>query len=103
MSDLVRDQYERFPYPPAPWMALPRRGQGEALRLENAGIDHAGKRILVAGAGTLEGLVAAEMHPRAREIVAVDLSESSLQAMRKRIILRRVARPFSRKLPPIRA
>lgn len=104
----IQRQYERFPYPPIPWLALPRRGEGRNLRYEfgtylafGAESSHADARILVAGAGTFEALVIAQAHPLAREIVAVDLSETSLGILKKRIGLYRIARPFS-KLPPIR-
>lgn len=111
----VRDQYEKFPYPPIPAFALPRRGQGEELRYElgaemaagraSGGVDiepviqpepHDGKRILVAGCGSIEALVVAQAHPRAAEVVAVDLSRASIRRLRLR---RRLA--ISRKLPPM--
>ncbi|MCM2324218.1 MAG: class I SAM-dependent methyltransferase [Oligoflexia bacterium] len=99
----VRDQYERFPYPPIPALALPRRGQGAELSYETgtrlchgAERSHAGIRILVAGAGAFETLVVAQAHPRAAEIVAVDLSAASLARTRWRLRLLRLARPFAR-------
>ncbi len=110
---VVRDFYNRFPYPPIPAMALPRRGQGKPLAFEVgaqlAGLakqSHDDCRILVAGAGTLEGLVVAEVHPRARQIVAVDISEHSLQRLRRRIRLARIRNTvyglgLFRRLPPI--
>ncbi|MCM2277943.1 MAG: class I SAM-dependent methyltransferase [Oligoflexia bacterium] len=108
----LREQYERFPYPPIPALALPRRGQGEGLRFELGAQlvrngyaetlrDHRGIRILVAGAGTFETLVVAQTHPRAAELVAVDLSGSSLAKTRARLRLHRLARPFTR-LPCVR-
>jgi SAM-dependent methyltransferase len=106
--DPVRAQYERFPYPPVPWMALPRRGEGARLAFERGfrlayGEEqaHDGIRILVAGAGTIEPLVVAQAHPRARELVAVDVSQASLRTLGRRAALRRVARPFSAH-PPMR-
>ena len=88
----VRNQYEKFPYPPLHWAALPRKNQGANLAFElgarlagEQAPDHRGKRILVAGAGTIEALVVATQHPGAREIVAVDLSAASLSLLRKRI------------------
>lgn len=61
------------------------------LRLSGDGL-----RILVAGCGTFEPLVVAQMHPSAREIVAVDLSARSIEVLRARLRWARVARPFSR-------
>ncbi len=90
----LKEQYERFPYPPISSLALPKRGQGEKLRVEHA------KRILVAGCGTLEALVVAQAHPRAHGIIAVDLSERSLAVLQNRIRLFKLARPLA-KLPPI--
>lgn len=94
----VKQQYERFPYPPVSALALPRRDQGEGLSYERAvGLareagkkplqrqTHQGIRILVAGAGTLEALVVAQQHPKAREVVALDLSHKSLARLRKRV------------------
>lgn len=102
----VREQYNRFPYPPVPWLAIPRRGEGQGLRFElgtrlafGASHSHAGIRILVAGAGTLEALVVAQTHPLAREVVAVDLSRASLRRLRSRLRVHRFARPFSRLAP----
>ncbi len=94
----VRQQYERFPYPPINALALPRRDQGKALQYERAvelardkhlpkimPDNHLGIRILVAGCGTLEALVVAQMHPRAKEIVALDLSHRSITRLQRRI------------------
>lgn len=104
----VKQQYERFPYPPIPSLALPRRDQGAGLRYECAVAlapeltppHHHGLRILVAGAGTLEPLVVAQQHPRAAEIVAVDLSRRSLAQLQRRITLARLLR--GGRLPPVR-
>jgi SAM-dependent methyltransferase len=92
----LRQQYEQFPYPPIPAFALPRRGQGDALRLSTNP-----SRILVIGGGTFEPLVVAQAHPEAKEIVCIDLSERSAKILRRRIRLYKIARPFS-KLPKIR-
>jgi len=94
----VRQQYQRFPYPPISALALPRRGQGQALQYERAvelardkqlsaitPADHHDIRILVVGCGTLEALVVAQAHPQAREIVALDLSQRSLASLRRRL------------------
>lgn len=102
MTDPVRAQYERFPYPPVSALALPRRGQGAGLAYElgrglavaqgyDAPADHAGMRILVAGAGTLEALVVAQVHPRAAEVVAVDFSAASIARLRRRAALTRLS------------
>ncbi len=98
----VKQQYERFPYPPVSALALPRRDQGQGLRYEcavelaaGAGLAaiepmaHKGLRILVVGAGTLEPLVVAQQHPQATEIVAVDLSRRSLSMLWRRSLLGR--------------
>jgi SAM-dependent methyltransferase len=89
-------QYERFPYPPIPFFALPRRGQGESLKLSTYP-----DRILVIGSGTFEPLLVAQSHPQAKEVVCIDLSEHSLEILRRRIRLFKIARPFV-KLPTIR-
>ena len=98
MIESVRDQYERYPYPPIGLLALPRRGQGTSLSYElgmqllsnKKPASHRGKRILVAGAGTLEALIVAQAHPLAREVVAVDLSGSAISRLRARTALARV-------------
>ncbi|HLD99839.1 MAG TPA: class I SAM-dependent methyltransferase [Bdellovibrionota bacterium] len=104
----LRAQYEKFPYPPIPIFALPKRGQGRELSYEEgtrlafgAPRPHTGIRILVAGAGTLEPLVVAQAHPEAREVVAVDFSARSLARLRFRFRLARVTR-FISSWPPIR-
>ena len=115
--ETVKAQYERYPYPPVPFLALPKRGQGLSLAYEagmaKAGVKgdilHRNKRILVAGAGTLEALVVAQMHPHAKEVVAVDLSVKSIKSSQRRVAWSRVNDIFrlrwSKKLgrlPPIR-
>jgi 2-polyprenyl-3-methyl-5-hydroxy-6-metoxy-1,4-benzoquinol methylase len=109
----VRAQYERFPYPPVPALALPRRGQAGPLSWERgaelAGREragHEGLRILVARCGTLEPLVVAQAHPRAAEIVAVDISESSISRLRTRTALARISNAvlgfgFRPRIPPM--
>lgn len=113
----VQDQYEAFPYPPVPALALPLPSQGRRLAYETGrslaearGLpalapDKDGLRLLVVGCGTLEAVVIAEAHPRAREIVAVDLSARSLAILRRRLTLARLVRwlPWRwRRLPPVR-
>lgn len=102
----VQRQYERFPYPPIPWMALPR-GPAPRLSLEHGhrllGLTTplpTAPRILVAGSGTLEALVCARSNPRAAEIIAVDVSRASLRRLGRRVRFHRFARPW-RRLPPI--
>ena len=92
----VRQHYERFPYPPIPSAALPRRGQGASLGWEYAseranGQASAGRgrRVLVVGAGTLEALVVGLANPRAEEVVALDLSARSLARLKRRVALAR--------------
>lgn len=103
----VREQYERFPYPPVPRFALPRPGQGEVLSYERGteltlgkSKEHRGIRILVAGCGTLEAAVIAQTHPDADEIVAVDLSAKSIFLLKQRLFLglfrARLTSPFRR-------
>jgi SAM-dependent methyltransferase len=94
-------------------MALPVREQEESLAFETGTKlafgklrSHDGKRILVAGCGTLEPLVVAQTHPRAREIVAVDLSDVSLKLLKKRLRFAKtrdfILNPLSsRRLPPV--
>ncbi len=108
----VKNQYERFPYPPIPVIALPDRDQGMGLKYEigrslsskltpTSFINSKGLKILVAGAGTLEPLVVAQAHPYAQEIVAVDLSQTALSKLKHRILLAKLTR-FPWRLPPIR-
>ncbi len=113
MTSSVRRQYEEFPYPPVPFLALPSRRQGERLSYERGcrkayGQERSHKdiRILVAGAGTLEALVVAQAHPRAAEVLAVDLSAASLRILEKRDRLARIVqaflKPWRRRPAPIR-
>jgi SAM-dependent methyltransferase len=95
---LVRGQYERFPYPPVSALGLPRRGEGGALAYEqgldlaraqgllirDAAAGHRGIRILVAGGGTLEPLVVAQVHPHAQSLTVVDFSAAALTRARRR-------------------
>ena len=94
----VRQQYQRFPYPPVSALALPRRDQGKPLQYERAvelardkqldelsQVSHKDMRILVVGCGTLEALVVAQAHPQAKQIVALDLSQRSLATLQRRL------------------
>lgn len=91
MKHEVREQYERFPYPPVASLALPRRGQEERLSYDRATRllgnprAHPGIQVLVAGAGTLETLLVARANPGAARITAVELSERSLGVLRRRM------------------
>jgi len=85
------DQYEDFPYPPIPFLALPRRGEGKELRHEPA------RKILIVGCGTFEPCVVAQIHPDAELVVALDSSRASLAVLKRRLFLARLAR----KLPPV--
>jgi len=107
----IKDQYERFPYPPISALALPRKDQGQGLKYEAGAAlvrsplrsvpsSHKGMRILVAGCGTLEALVVAQAHPQASEVVAIDISEASLSRFKKRLALAKVVR-FPFKIPKI--
>jgi len=118
--DAVRQQYQRFPYPPISALALPSRDQGRALQFERAvelardkqlpaitPADHQGIRILVVGCGTLEALVVAQAHPQAKQIVALDLSQRSLAILQHRLRWARVrdlihlAPLRGKRLPPV--
>ncbi|MGB0591660.1 MAG: class I SAM-dependent methyltransferase [Myxococcota bacterium] len=95
MTD-VGDHYERFPYPPIPSAALPRRGQGRTVSWEHGSAralgeqtSGRGRRILVVGAGTLEALVVGLANPGAEEVVALDLSARSLARLKRRVWLAR--------------
>lgn len=88
----VKEQYEKFPYPPLSTFLLPKKSQGESLQYElgatlafGSETSHRGKRILVCGSGTFETLVVAQMHPHAEEIVAVDISENSIKIFNRRL------------------
>lgn len=95
-------------------IALPARSQGKTLKYEwgnhwiGKEASHRNIRILVVGCGTLEALVVAQMHPYAQEIVAVDISRTSLRQSQWRMRLRRLAegvtlrRWWGETLPPIR-
>ncbi len=118
MVEGVRQQYEKFPYPHVPALALPRAGQGHALRFEygadllqhnlNIKMDssHVGKTILVAGCGTIEALVVAMQHPHAKKLTAVDLSLASLSRLKRKVQLKKINSPLglvfkNLGLPPI--
>ena len=98
LLEQVKEQYEQFPYPPVHFLALPKRGQGRSLAYElgmgKAGrkrdVSHRNKRILVAGAGTLEALIVAQMHPYAKEVVAVDISAKSIEQLKRRVAWSRI-------------
>jgi SAM-dependent methyltransferase len=97
----VQEFYNRFPYPAISSLALPRSGQGARIAYEtgasfagNPSADHRGKRILVAGAGTFEAVVIAQQHPRAQEVIALDLSQSSLDRLKKRLRLAKIRTVF---------
>lgn len=89
----VREQYERFPYPRLPLVARVRRLDTFLMNYEAAvyaafGSTHFAQprpRILVAGAGTFEPCVVALANPDS-EILAVDISESSLKRLRLHLL-----------------
>lgn len=105
MFESLRSQYERFPYPPIPFLALPRRKQGHELKYENAGpylsrsLSSTRIRILVIGGGTIEPLIVSIVHPRAREIVNVDLSLRSIEILNRRLRFFDLARLFTQRAP----
>ena len=93
MIDPLRRQYQRFPYPPIPALALPRyhaefspqiRFEWATERAYQTKRSHYGISILVIGAGTLEALVVAQAHPGAAKVVALDFSSHSLRLLRRR-------------------
>lgn len=101
----VQAQYEKYPYPPIPWLALPKRGEGASLAFERGlklagrNQNHDGARILVAGCGTFEPLIVAQQNSRAAEVVAVDFSYEALKCLKKRFALARLAgvlRPWAK-------
>lgn len=105
ITERVRAQYERHPYPPVSPFALPRRSPEPEASLA-LGVSLAklrafptDARILVAGCGSLEALVIARANPSARSVVAVDLSEGSLRVLERRMQLARIAQPFARQAP----
>lgn len=111
----VKQQYERFPYPPVNALALPRAGQGARIAYAHGaalagkgGVSHRGIRILVVGCGTLEPVVVGQVHPQAAEIVALDFSRAALARLRRRLFLARardrlyLRRLYGRALPPVR-
>lgn len=112
--DLVKKQYDRNPYPPIPVLALPSRIQNKNLSFE-FGLEKAkltslkqvGARILVAGSGTFEPLVVAAQNPKAEEIIAVELSESSVNVLKKRLLFQKIKNGLlfflpDKKLPKIK-
>ena len=105
VTERVRAQYERHPYPPVSAFALPRRSPEPEASL-SLGMSLAKlvdfprePRILVAGCGSLEALVIARANPSARAVVAVDLSEGSLRVLERRMQLARIAQPFVSQAP----
>ncbi|MEW6056109.1 MAG: class I SAM-dependent methyltransferase [Bdellovibrionota bacterium] len=105
LNDVVRRvaiQYENFPYPQIPWLALPAVPHAHSMAYEwgqylrtGRYLEHTAEtRILVAGSGAFEPLVAARVHPKA-QITAVDLSEKSLRLLRRRARLARVSSKIS--------
>ncbi len=101
----VRAQYERHPYPPVSPFALPSRVPERELSV-TLGAELAGSRdfprkprVLVAGCGSLEALVVARANPEAEVVTAVDLSEASLRVLARRLVLARIAQPFTPRAP----
>lgn len=95
----VQDQYERHAYPALPLLAFPSAPAAHPVAFELGQYLRTGRfvehtsatRILVAGSGTFEPIVVARAHPRA-QVVAVDLSSSSLRELRVRSLLNGVWR-----------
>lgn len=89
-TESVRDQYERFPFPPLALGALshvkpPQADAAFARWYVYQQLPGPAQRILDAGCGTgFSTLKLAEANPDA-EILAVDLSETSLAIARKRL------------------
>jgi len=118
ITQRVRAQYERYPYPPVSIWALPRTAQTGSVSFEraaklvgNAGVttyllpsSHRGMRVLVAGGGTLEPLIVAQAHPHARDVTVVDLSARSIERARRRMAWYRMQAwltPRAGRLPPV--
>lgn len=91
----VKTQYERFPYPPIGRWALPASASVAKLALARLlsiaseynlprNVVGTAKRILVVGCGTLEPLLVARANPQCDEMVAIDLSASSVRRLRQR-------------------
>ncbi|NUM89208.1 MAG: class I SAM-dependent methyltransferase [Bdellovibrionales bacterium] len=92
--EILRDFYERNPYPRIPLVASASPEQALTLRYSHGVTACFGRsapvmvvdrpRILVAGCGTFEPYMVALANPEA-EIVAVDLSSSALRRLRWRL------------------
>ncbi|MGE4233702.1 MAG: class I SAM-dependent methyltransferase [Bacteriovoracia bacterium] len=86
----VQDLYEHYPYPSNRiQIALPRLSNCHTLSYEwlhslrtGRFESHENKNILVAGCGTIEPVVIAKLHPKAK-IWAIDLSNQSLRVLQK--------------------
>jgi SAM-dependent methyltransferase len=95
--EALKAHYERFPYPQAPIFFRPRLERiallnyraGMAACFGSTQFCAARPRILIAGCGTVEPIAVAIANPWA-EIVAVDLSKKSIQALERKLFLRRL-------------
>jgi len=101
----LKNQYNRFPYPPIPFFALPKKNQGFPLSYElgtkfvfHQSKSHRGIKILIVGGGTFEPLLVAQTHPQAKLVCNIDFSESSCETLKKRILFAKLTK---KKLPPI--
>lgn len=119
IAQRVRAQYERYPYPPTRFWALPGAAQARSVAFEHGSAlvgqsrvytdsvegSHEGARVLVVGGGTLEPLLVAQAHPNAQEVTILDLSGRAVQRAQRRIAwwklrhwLHKAKRPL---LPPL--
>ncbi len=96
MSALIQAQYQRWPYPQVPLWGRVRGLELFQLHLHHlrarVGLPGAGPgRIWIAGCGTMQPYLLGKANPKA-EILATDLSQSSLDRARWRCRLNGVAR-----------
>lgn len=91
---LVKDQYEKWPYPKVPLVAKIHRDSLWQINLEwmarRLGQETSSNpRIWIAGCGTFQPYTFSRANPRA-QILATDLSEASLKAAKTRCRLHRI-------------
>lgn len=81
--DLVREHYERFPYPDYPFYFRGRRSELKRLDVRSWHLRRPAADILVAGCGTVAAFMFGQANPKCR-ILGLDLSEKSLRKSRFR-------------------
>jgi 2-polyprenyl-3-methyl-5-hydroxy-6-metoxy-1,4-benzoquinol methylase len=93
ITDLVKNQYEQFPYPPIEATSLPPSAYTLVSSftlaqyvMKRRFASPEGIRILVAGCGTGTDLqIVAQTNPGAAEIIGIDLSQASISQTQQRI------------------